>query len=326
MNANKSISVSSLSTLLNCPRRYFYAHEMGWIPISEAEALTFGKAWHGLMEYYGKVGGDYREALANFLDSNEIALTSLNEDSFAMFLAMANEFEPFACNLQGITETETRFSFKLPTTRWRVNGIIDAVNADGCPIEYKTTSSDISQDAFYWLRLKSNLQVVTYAIVAESEVAKYIVARKPRLQRKQVPLLDEQGRKIVTDVETGRRAFNANGTPRQTSGNGFKMETRTETGDEFLERLREDMRNNVSFAVRYVRVSNEDKILALDSFVSAVRYINELRKQSSKASRPDAPYIRNCTEFNCKNCPYQGICLDVNVNPLDGCPSGFAVR
>jgi hypothetical protein len=104
------------------------------------------------------------------------------------------------------------------------------------------------------------------------------------------------------------------------------METRTETGDEFLERLREDMRNNVSFAVRYVRVSNEDKILALDSFVSAVRYINELRKQSSKASRPDAPYIRNCTEFNCKNCPYQGICLDVNVNPLDGCPSGFAVR
>jgi hypothetical protein len=299
---------------------------MRWVPESEAEALTFGKAWHGLMEYFGKRGGDYRDALASYLDSNEIPLTSLNEDSFAMFIAMAYEFEPFACNLEGVKETETAFSFKLPTTRWRVDGIIDAINSDGSPIEYKTTSSDISQDAFYWLRLKSNLQVVTYAIIAEAELVKYVVARKPRLQRKQIPLLDEQMRKIVIDMETGKRAWNANGTPRQTTGYGLKMETRTETSEEYIERLRADLRDNISFGVRTVRVSNEDKILALESFVSAVRFIEELRKMAKKSSRPDSPYIRNCTEFNCKNCPYQGICLDVNVNPLDGCPSGFSVR
>lgn len=326
MNTIKSISVSSLSTLLSCPRKFFYSHEMRWLPEAEAEALTFGKAWHSLMEHFGKRGGNYKEALEEFLTIHDIELASLNEDSLSMFIAMAYEFEPFACNIEGVTEAETRFSFRLPKTRWRVDGIIDAVNSNGSPIEYKTTSSDISQDAFYWLRLKSNLQVVTYAIATEANDVKYIVARKPRLQRKQIPLLDEQGRKIVIDIETGRRAFNANGTPRQTTGYNLKMETRTETSEEYIERLRLDMRENTSFAVRNVQISNEDKILALDSFVSAVRFIEELRKLSSKSSRLDAPYVRNCTEFNCKTCPYQGICLDVNVNPLNGCPSGFAVR
>jgi CRISPR/Cas system-associated exonuclease Cas4 (RecB family) len=214
----------------------------------------------------------------------------------------------------------------LPKTRWRIDGVIDAVHADGFPIEYKTTSNDVTQDAFYWLRLKANMQAVTYALITDAESVNYIVARKPRLQRKQVPLLDDNGCKIVTDIATGERVYNANGTPRQSAGNGLKLETRTETSEEFVERLREDIRNNVSFTSRTVQVSNDDKMTAIESFISAVRHIEELRKMAKKSAREDTPYIRNCTEFNCKNCPYQGICLDINYNPSNGCPTGFIVK
>lgn len=323
MDLSKSISVSSLSAFLSCPRKFFYSHEMRWKPIVEAEQLTFGKAWHGLMEYIGKNSGNYREKVAKYLDENGMYITSLNEDAFAMFMAMALEFESIADGLDSIAETEAPFSFRLPNSRWRVDGFIDAIKQDGTPVEYKTTSSDIAPDAFYWLRLKANMQAITYAIATEAEHLKYVVVRKPRSCRKQIPILDDNGLKIVTDIVTGERVYNANGKPRQTGGEGLKVETRAESQEELIERMREELRSTCSCAINTVHVTDEDKALCLATFASTCKQINELRKMAQKFSRPDIHYARNCTEFNCRGCPYQGICLDCNVNPLAGIPNGF---
>lgn len=326
MNTQKAISVSSLGTFLGCPRRFFYSHEMRWIPQQEADALSFGKAWHSLLEYYGKSGEAYSVALMKWLDLNEEQIVNaLNDEAFAMLVAMAFEFDATAKNMGEIFETEAPFSFRIPSTHWRVNGIIDAIHHDGFPIEYKTTSSTIEPGDFYWLRLKANLQAITYAIITEANTVRYVVARKPRLQRKQVPLLDENGNKIVTYAD-GMRAFNKNGTPRQTGGDGLIVQSRKETNDEYIERMRGDLKSSASFVVEDVAISDDAKMLAIETFTSGIRQIEILRKQAVKCARPDIPYIRNCTEWNCKNCPYQGICLDLNVNPTDGIPNGFQLK
>lgn len=323
MNKDKSISVSSLSTFLSCPRKFFYQHEMRWYPQTEADALTFGKAWHGWLEYFGKSGKAYREALKEYIETNKDALaSSLNNDALSMLIAMALEFERVAGDLGTIVESETPFSFRIPTTSWRVDGVIDAIGDNGCPIEYKTTSSNIEVGDFYWLRLKANLQAIVYAVATEASEVRYVVARKPRIQRRQVPLLDEAGKKIVTYAD-GSRAYNANGTPRQTSGEGLTLATREETSDELIERMRADIAERTSYSVKTVNISDGDKLLAIETLIAGVRQIDILRKRALKSSRPDTPFIRNCTEFNCKGCPYQGICLDINVNPLEGVPQGF---
>ena len=326
MNTEKSISVSSLSTFLNCPRRFFYSHEMRWVPASEADALTFGKIWHAWLEYYASSVKSYKETLADYLSKNEVDLTQrLSADALAMFMAMALEFESVSTNIGKIVEAETSFAFRVPTTQWRVDGIIDAIHESGCPIEYKTTSSTIEQGDFYWIRLKANLQAIVYAVATEANNVLYVVARKPRIQRKQVPLLDTDGKKIVTYAD-GKRAFNANGTPRQTGGEGLTVATREETSEEFVERMRADLKASCSYAIVNLDIDHEAKMLAIETLIAGVRQIELLRKRALKAPRPDIPYIRNCTEWNCKSCPYQGICLDLNINPLDGIPNGFITK
>lgn len=323
MNTIKSISVSSLTTFLSCPRKFFYSHEMRWYPATEADALTFGKAWHGWLEHYGKSDKHYREALMEYLNAHEEELThSLAPDAFSMFIALAFEFEPIAHGLGRIVEAESPFSFRIPTTSWRVDGVIDAIDDQGSPIEYKTTSSPIGVGDFYWIRLKANLQAIVYALATEANEVRYVVARKPRLQRKQIPLLDDDGKKIVTYPD-GSRVYNANGTPRQTGGEGLTVATRDETTEEYIERMRADLSATPSYSIQRVAISDEDKMLAIESLIAGARQIDILRKRASKCSRPDIPFIRNCSEWNCKSCPYQGICLDVNTNPLDGVPQGF---
>jgi CRISPR/Cas system-associated exonuclease Cas4 (RecB family) len=324
MKARKELSVSSLSTFLNCPRKFFYSHEKRWKPIVEAEQLTFGKAWHGLLEAWGKEGECFKDTLCNYLDLHEHEFVqTMKTDTFAMFIAMAWELGVQIAEIGKITTTEQGFNFRLPQSHWHIVGFIDAINADGHPIEYKTTSSDIEQDAFYWLRLKANLQAITYALAMDADRVRYVVFRKPRLSRKQLPLLDDDGNKIVTHLESGERAYNKNGTPRQSAGEGYKLETREETDDEFIARMREDLTATPFVVTREVAVSDEDKATVLSAFTSSVKQIELLRKRSTKDTREDTAWARNCTEFNCKNCPYQGICLDVNYDPAQGVPQGF---
>lgn len=327
----KKLSASSLSAFLQCPRKFFYSHELGWKPSTESVALTFGKAWHSFLEfvtqpmYYTENGEPlpYAERVYYYLEFSHDKLEEMSQDNLAMLIAMMNTYEESFYRIGTVKEAESRFTFRLPHTRWVVNGFIDAIDYDGNPIEYKTTSSDISDGSFYWLRLKANAQAVTYALSTNAKVVTYSVARKPSLKRKQMPLVDENGCKIVTDLATNERAFNKNGTPRQSAGDGFKLETREETQEEFIERLTSAMRDDNHFAVKTIDIDASMKLSVFHAYVSTAKQIDVLRKLQSKAYRADDYWSRNCTEFNCRNCPYQGICLDINYDPKNGIPQGF---
>lgn len=332
--AVKQLSVSSTSAFLQCPRRFFYSHELRWIPDSEAPALRFGKAWHSFLEYVAmpmvapnaRGEASYDERVDAFLDERGEALEQMSEDALDMLLAMIRCYEPTFYSVGLVKQVEKPFLFRLPHTQWSIKGYIDAVDFDGCPIEYKTTSSDIAEGAFYWMRLKANLQAVTYALAMDAEKVTYVVAKKPNLKRKQVPLTDEDGLKIVTDLLTGERAFLKSGAPRQSAGEGYKLETRTESQGEFIERLEAEMLSGDYFVKKELTISDDAKWVALNAFTNTARQIEVLRKLQKKFEAcPDLPWTRNCTEFNCKNCPYQGLCLDIEYNPSQGVPTGFTI-
>lgn len=326
----KHLSASSLNAFLQCPRRFFYAHELGWKPETEASALTFGRAWHSFLEYItashldelGEQVG-FTERVYMFTGDKKEELASLSPDNLALLMAMMNTYARTFYEIGLVRESEKKFVFRLPHSRWSVKGFIDAVDFYGNPIEYKTTSSDIADGSFYWLRLKANIQAVTYALALKSNKVTYAVARKPSLKRKQVPLTDENGCKIVTDIATGERVYNKNGTPRQTGGEGLQVESREETQEEFTARMEGEIIKGLYYTTKSVDISDDDKWSALQAYTITAKQIDLLRRQAKIATRIDLPWTRNCTEFNCKNCPYQGICLDINYNPSNGIPQGF---
>lgn len=330
--AIKQLSVSSTSAFLQCPRRFFYSHEMRWIPDTEAPALRFGKAWHSFLEYVAmpmtapdaRGEASYDERVDAFLDARGEALEQMGEDALAMLLAMIRCYEPTFYSVGLVRQVEKPFLFRLPHTQWAIKGFIDAIDFDGCPVEYKTTSSDIAEGSFYWMRLKANLQAVTYALAMNADKVTYVVAKKPNLKRKQVPATDFDGLKIVTDLRTGERAFLKNGAPRQSAGEGYRLETRTETQEEFINRLEAEMLSDNYFVKKELNISDDAKWVAVNAFTNTARQIEILRKRQKQFKvRTDLPWTRNCTEFNCKNCPYQGLCLDIDYNPSQGVPQGF---
>lgn len=334
MANNKRLSASSMGAFLQCPRRFFYSHELGWVPDTEAVALTFGRAWHSFLEFITTSRRDetqqeisYTDRVYQYTCNPEIrkGLESMSEENLAMFLAMTEAYAPSFYQIGIVKECEKPFSFRVPGTRWMVNGYIDALDFYGNPVEYKTTSSDITEGAFYWLRLKCNLQAITYALAVGSEKVTYSVIRKPNLRRKQVPLLDDNGLKIVIDVD-GNRALNKNGTPRQTASDGSTLMTREESIEEYSARLRNEMLNFGYLAVKEVQITDDQKWSTIQSYISAAKQIDTLRNLQKKATRVDLPWARNCTEFNCRNCPYQGLCLDVDYNPIHGVPQGFQTK
>lgn len=59
---------SKLDTYLDCPRKFFYEHALGWRMDTPAHDLHFGNAWHAAREYqllhgYDDIGGAYNAFL-----------------------------------------------------------------------------------------------------------------------------------------------------------------------------------------------------------------------------------------------------------------------
>lgn len=324
MNA-KHLSVSALNTFSQCHRKYYYSNIMRWKPATESQALAFGTAWHALMEHLAHACCidshiSYEEALDSFLAGG----VDLTGDALCQFLAMSTLFGDTFASIGEITNTEAEFTFRLAKRTWLIKGFIDAMTSSAV-VEYKTTASDISPDSFYWTRLKANMQAILYALATDTSEVIYVVAKKPALKRAQIPQLDSDGFKIVVDDATGERALNKNGSPRQSAGDGMTLVKRVETDDEYIERMVADITAHADsyYAVKTVYVSISQKLETWQSFNNFKLQLMALAKEAKRIVRADRAYTRNCTEFNCRNCPYAGLCLDIDYDPKHGVPDGF---
>jgi len=190
-------------------------------------------------------------------------------------------------------------------------------------LEYKTTSEDLAADSFLWEHYGLSSQPLSYLSMArhagwDVTAVVYDVTRKPLLRPRQIPILDDEGHKVVVDAEGGRVYLNS-GKPRQAadSQKGWTVLSETETPHEYEERIAEDMRDRPEhyFARRQIPVLSQDQAgAAYDTWAIA---------KNIMAARADSRWPKNtnhCTAYG--RCPYLPLCL-ANWQEGDPLPENF---
>ncbi len=329
------LTASRQAAQLTCPRKHFWSYEIGLRRIETGLALRFGSAWHRGMEARWR-GATYETALAAAIPDG-VDLDELAAETVAALLCGYYHHYGARDTLFSSISPEIEFHQDLPGSRsFRDAGKIDGIGvlADGRSAikEHKTTSDDIGPDSDYWMRLRFNPQLLQYVSAARQmgiqiETAIYDVARKPGIQPKQIPMLDDQGRKVVLD-STGNRVMKKDGQPRESGDaeKGYVVQSRVETPKEFGDRLFQDTlaRPDFYFARREVPILDQD----LDEFraqrLVVSRMILASRAQEKHQARRSQAWPRNIG-MACDWCEYAVFCLQNLSVDASNPPTGFRI-
>lgn len=326
-----------MNCLLECPRKHYYKYELGIERLEKSPALSIGAAWADFKQLF-RMGIPANEAIEKTVTAQKDT-TNLN---IPMFVAMAAAYNEAYGDVQPYNQIfpEVDFDRKMDEVPgdFRAFGRLDAIcvttGGEHVINEDKTTSLDISPGAPYWDRVLFNVQILQYVYETRllgwnvSRVV-YEVSRKPKTERKIVPTLDENGLKIVLCDATGERALNKNGTPRQTAGEGFTVQGRMETDEEYANRMKADILADPTrwFAQQDVFVTDD----SLEEFAAhraaCARSILTYREAAGKLAKPAQAWPRNVDTGKCRSmCEYCGFCLQ-GWSVEDGLlPEGYIFR
>lgn len=299
-----------------CPREHHLAYELGYRPIEDAESLRFGSLWHiGLELWWMGAGVEsvIERATCGAADPFEAAkLRVLLRGYDARWLSERPRYEVIG------VEHEFRAPLRNPDTgaasrTFELGGKIDVLFIRSF-MEHKTTSEEIGPGSNYWRRLTLDPQISTYYVGAKAsgrdmDACVYDVVRKPALRPSQVPVKDQDGVKIVLDA-TGERVRTKDGKKwRQTADTeqGFVLQTRSETPDEYEQRLLEEVASNPDKYYQrgeIVRLEADEREAALDAWQTA-RAIREAELAQAWPRNPDA-----CSRYG-RMCGFFGVCTGV---------------
>ena len=258
---------SRIQCAKTCLRKHYLLYVLGLRPDREAPPLRMGRAFHRGMELAAQMGRDEAilGAVADYdagpppdFDEEQVYKWQIERETVARLLAghfwrwaeadaemeiVATE-EAFQIPLRNHVSGRTSRTWTLAGKRDRVSWLPDRRLAI---VEYKTTSSDLDPGSDYWKRLIIDSQVSLYWLSAldsglDVQTVIYDVARKPVIRPRQIPMLDEEGNKIVFDI-AGNRVFKKDGKPRQSASvkDGYTLRTRMETPEEYGERFTSDI-------------------------------------------------------------------------------------
>lgn len=253
---------SRLKTARACARLHHLKYDLGYRPIWDGDDQRFGSIFHKGLEAWWKaweLAEDERldAGLAAFADVSDPFERAKAEEMLRGYHYMWKD-EPYE-----VVSVEQEFLGELrnpesgmPSRTWRLGGKLDVLvrdTRDGLVrlMEHKTSSEDISAGSEYWRRLRMDGQVSVYyegARLLGHEVAAcvYDVCGKPGLRPSNVPLVDDEGVKIVHDA-TGARVRTKDGKKWRQTGDtdlGYVLQTRPETPEEYRERLIEAIAEN----------------------------------------------------------------------------------
>lgn len=322
-----------MNSFLQCQRKHFWRYEVGLQSTDKSDALRFGSAWATALEarWNGKPSD---EALALALPDDK----TFDAYQVATLTAMLNAYylkhqeEPMIERIL----PEQEFKHAVAGVRgFEAAGKMDGIgvlrNGKLCIVESKTTSESIDLGADYWIRLRNNIQLLQYVYAArlngwDIHTIIYDVAKKPMLKPCKIPVLDENGLKVVLD-SNGNRALLANGKPRQsgTEADGLFMQTRIETDDEYFNRLSADIaeRPDFYFARREVPVLDID----VEEFVAQRKAIcAQIRtNRKMKVARPEHAWPVNVSRLCNVMCEYHPFCLQNTTINVSQPPIGFTI-
>lgn len=340
---------SRLTAYRTCPRKHQIAYELGIRRDVDAQPLRMGGAVHLAIDLRCK-GSEIAEAIEaavigyevvpNWAETDEqVADWMVERVTVEMLLRGYFDYWENGTHFDNVTVVEileSEQAFQLPirnpdtgatTPTFKFGGKTDQIVklADGriAVQENKTTGEDIGPDSDYWKRLRIDPQISGYFRAGQArgfDVATvlYNVIRKPTIRPCQVPLLDENGEKVVVDQE-GNRVFKADGKPRQSadSAKGYTLLSRRETPAEYGERLRQDIAERPTFYFARQEIPRIDA--DLEDFDRELWQLQQQLRESQKSGR----WFRNasaCLGFG--RCQYFELCTN-GYQPGGNVPDGF---
>lgn len=320
MPGNRFLTASRLKDARACRRLHHLEYDLGYRPVEDAEVLRFGTLMHrGLEALFNAM----KDGAADPLASGLAAMVAGDPFDIARAQVLLTGYwlrwkdEPL-----DVLAVEVRFDVELrnpgtgmPSRTWRLAGKIDLVvrdRRDGLVyvVEHKTSAEDITPGSDYWKRLRMDGQVSVYfeggtALGYEVAGCIYDVLGKSQHRPGEVPLLDEHGNKVVLDAQ-GERVRTKQGKWRQTadSAEGFVLQTRPETPEEFRERLAVVVAENPSrFFARGVVVRLEGEMA--DAMHDVWQLGQELREAELAGRHPRNPDA--CVRYG-RTCPFFAVC------------------
>lgn len=327
------LTFSRQDSFKTCRRRHFFAYEQRIRPRFDAKALRMGQIFHTCLEMLGK---GYDLATAVYHVTNAYANPPESFDMQDWFYECETIIR-LLCGYQWRWAGETikhvapEKVFNLPLINpqtgmpsrtfalaGKIDGIIELEDGRLAVIEHKLLSEDLASDSDLWKRMRIDHQVSLYVIAARRlgypvESVVYDVTRKPTIRPEVVPLMDEEGIKIVLDAH-GERVRTQKKTWRQTgdSALGYVLQTRPMTPEEWGDKLNADIAARPDHYYARVEIPRLDKDLA--------EYEVELwdiAKTIRDAQMNDRHY-RTCNKNTCGFCPWFSLCTsgyDINHLP-----------
>lgn len=303
------ITNSELRVRRRCQREHFHMYIQGYRPLADVEALRFGSMFHNGREALWRglgIEAAIEAAVVGAVDEYEAAkVRTLLRGYEARWGGAPEDF----------VDAEVEFRAPLinpetgaPSRTYELGGKMDALMTRRFS-ELKTTSEDIGMGSVYWRKLTLDPQVSTYyaggrALGHEIDGCLYDVVRKPSLRPSAVPLTDEAGTKIVLDA-AGERVRTKDGKKWRETGDaaqGYVLQTRPETPEEFEARLTEEVAANPD---RYyqrgevVRLESEEREYAMEVW-QLTRSMREAELSGIHPRNADAcqRYSRLCGFFD----------------------------
>lgn len=307
----KRLTYSAMSLFQTCRRAYLHRYVEEIVKSSYVNAaLSFGRLWHVLLETYynGLMKSQYLDEVVKeihgMINAN-YPNRFKNEDELRHFSLATAMWEGYAARFAnepfGVEAVETQFLAPIlnprtgyPSQSFDLAGKIDAIFQERdhfLLVEHKT-ASEIDMNLIG--KIGIDFQTLLYAYHCQTPVSGvlYNVIKKSAKRPKQVPVLDENGLKIVVDAD-GVRQQNTNGSWRQSPANGLALMIRLETDYEFIERLRPDyesndyyLRQQIIYTPAQVRAMRETLWDVTQQILSCHR--SDFWAQSTKACYPIA--------------------------------------
>jgi hypothetical protein len=340
--ASSLLTHSRMSCSKTCLRKHYYQYELGVRKDRDSQPLRMGRWVHECADMFAKkvpveeicnrIRTAYSETPA-WVTTPELLDEWMVECETVIQLGFGHAWR---WSEDGYDVIASELEFRLPCVNpdtgaksliWVLGGKCDRIVRlpDGrlALWELKTTSDPIDPDSDYWRRLRIDQQISMYYLACRElgydiSTVIYDVIKKPTIKPLQIPLLDENGIKIVLD-SNGDRVYLQNGKPRQAGDEkqGWVLQHRLQTAGEYSDRLYNHIRANPDnyFARHEIPRLEQD----LKEFSYEVWQIQKLLRNCQKTGH----WYRNTTAcISPWRCEYLEICTQ-GIDLSEDVPQGF---
>ena len=320
-----------------CRKRHWFAYELGLRKELDAKALRMGSNYHEALELLAQkesTGVACNRLYDIYRQCPEpLDLYDWQIEQETLVRLVCGYF--WRWQDDGLTYLATEQTFRLPLFNpatgkstpvfelaGKIDGIVELEDRRQAVVEHKLISEGLDSDSTLWRRLRIDHQITLYMLAARRlhypvDTVLYDVTRKPTIKPCNVPLVDDDGLKIVLDSD-GQRVLLKNGKPRQTADTkaGYSIQTRPMTVEEWGEKLRQDIGDRPDFYYARTEVPRLDQ--DLEQYQYELWDIQQTLRQAQRLDR----WYRTCNRDTCGWCPYFDLCCN-GYQKGEPLPEGF---